>query len=577
VNKPPPPAPRKPGARPAPPGALPKPPRPPPPAKPGKGASAAAAAARYAAAEEPEGPEEGTIVAGKYELERLIARGGMGAVWEGRDMELERPVAVKFMASAIASSKSLRARFLREAQAAAQLRTSHVVQIYEHGLHEKTPFIVMELLEGEELHQRLKRERRIPLVTAARIVTQTAKALRRAHAKGIIHRDLKPANIFLATDDDEEIVKILDFGIAKNIKRDSDGDTTRTGQVLGSPNYMSPEQARGFKEIDHRTDLWSLGVIIYRMVTGKPAFKGEAAGDVIVKICTDPLPVASQVATDLPVAIDQFLHKALARDPDARFQSATELAEAFVETVRACGSVAWANASGRDADSLSQPGDWTPVSGVGTDPGSFDSLASMPGAASISGPGGLPTPTSSQPGISSEPGPSSPGLDLAGEGGTPAELTPAPMGSSPDSLSQAAMLAMTDPPAGGRSKRWLGLGAGAAALILVVAGAWALSSSETTPAAPADTSANDAPPTAAASHEEPTPPAAVTTDPTGAGGATASSEPVGGGPPEALPTSSASSPPSAPPVAAKPPPKPPRPPKPPPKPTATKTKRNWGY
>jgi len=517
--------------------------------------------------DEPVGPTEGTVIAGKYRLERLIARGGMGAVWEGCDEALERPVAVKFMAPTIAASKSLRARFLREAKAAAQLRTSHVVQIFEHGVHDKLPFIVMELLEGEELHQKLKRERRIPLVTAAKIVTQTAKALRRAHAKGIIHRDLKPQNIFLARQDDEEIVKILDFGIAKNVAPDSNGDTTKTGQVLGSPNYMSSEQARGFKDVDHRTDLWSLGVIIFRMVTGKPAFRGEAAGDVIVKICTDTLPVASQVATDLPVAIDRFLEKALDRDRDGRFQSATELAEAFVETVRLCGNVAWADTSGRDADNLSQPGEWTPVSGIATDPGSLDSLASMPGA-TPSGSGVASTPGASQPGLPSDPEPSEP--SLRGQADSLPGGTPLPGGGTPGSLSAPAVVAVPEQPPGRRSK--LVLGGGAAAVLLIVVGAWALSGGESASSGPSDGAAPAASAPAPPSADAPQPPATVAADPADTASA-AGDEAPGGAPPGVEPSASATSAPSTPPVAAKPPP--PRPPR--PKPTATKTKRNWGY
>src|SRR5581483_3053329 len=218
-------------------------------------------------------------------------------------------------------------RFQREAKAAARLRTPHVVQIFESGVENGTPYMVMELLRGTDLHARLKREGRIALGDAVGLVTQMAKGLRAAHEAGIVHRDLKPQNVFLAEQDGEIVVKILDFGVAKMTDLAA-GEATKIGDVLGSPHYMSPEQARGLAEVDQRSDLWALGVIVFRMITGQLAFPGDHTGDVLVKICTEPLPQASRLAPDVSPLFDIFFARALERDPGRRFQSASELAQA---------------------------------------------------------------------------------------------------------------------------------------------------------------------------------------------------------------------------------------------------------
>jgi serine/threonine-protein kinase len=272
----------------------------------------------------------GEVVAERYALTHRLAEGGMGSVWQAYDRQLEREVAVKFMSSRIASDPALRRRFYREAKAAARLRTPHVVQIFEHGVHGELPYIVMELLEGEDLHARLKRDKRLPLAEAVTIVAQIARGLRAAHDAQVIHRDLKPQNIFLADEDGELRVKILDFGVAKIT--DAPSDNTKVGFVVGSPHYMSPEQARGLA-VDARSDVWSLAVIAFRMVTGKMAFSGSNTGDVVVKICAEPLPVPSHKNPALPPAIDDFFARALTRDREERFPTAMALAHAFAEAV----------------------------------------------------------------------------------------------------------------------------------------------------------------------------------------------------------------------------------------------------
>ena len=274
----------------------------------------------------------GEVIAGKYRLERAVGRGGMGTVWAARNEQLGMLVALKFIeVEGGTDLTDARARFEREAKAAAQIRSPHVAQVFEHGLDGDRPYIAMELLDGEDLGDRLRREGRLTLSAAARILTQSAKALRRAHEAGIIHRDLKPGNIFLARFDDDEMVKILDFGVAK-VRTEGAIDAplaTQTGIVFGSPTYMSPEQARGVRSIDHRSDLWSMAVIVFRAITGVKPFQAASIGDLVVKLCIDPLPVATSFAPDLPPEVDRFFARAFARDPDRRFATAPEMAAAF--------------------------------------------------------------------------------------------------------------------------------------------------------------------------------------------------------------------------------------------------------
>ncbi len=272
-------------------------------------------------------PEASAIIGGKYRLERVLGVGGMGSVWAAKHLQLETDVAIKFMAPEFATSNAARTRFEREARLLAQLKSPNVVQVHDSGVEsDGSLYLVMELLEGEDLEARLGRLRALSLASAAEIVRQAARALTRAHEVGLVHRDLKPANLFLARQGDEEVVKILDFGIAKEA---SGSSNTRTGTLMGSPHYMSPEQVRDAKHVDGRSDLWSLGVIAFRMLTGTLPFESEAVGDILVEICSAPIPLASMVAPSLPAAVDRFFERALARDPAARFASARELSDFF--------------------------------------------------------------------------------------------------------------------------------------------------------------------------------------------------------------------------------------------------------
>jgi serine/threonine-protein kinase len=269
------------------------------------------------------------MVAERYKLERELARGGMGTVWQAFDTKLGRQVAVKVMAQELAQMSEAQQRFEREARTVAQLRSRHVVEVYDFGTQEGLPFIVMELLEGQTLAQRLKLRGRLPVDEVARVVQQVCKGLKAAHSAGLIHRDLKPSNIFLAERDDEEVGKLLDFGVVKAVDTMGSSDATASGMLLGTPQYMSPEQARAKRQIDHRSDLWSIAVIVFRMLTGVNPFRGESVGDVVLKICSDELPQIAEHAQGLPPGLDGFFERALARKPDERFQSADELSQAF--------------------------------------------------------------------------------------------------------------------------------------------------------------------------------------------------------------------------------------------------------
>ena len=273
------------------------------------------------------------LVGGKYELVKLIGRGGMGSVWEARHVSLGTPSAIKFIEAEYANSAEARSRFDKEAKAAATIQSKHAIQIYDHGVTEDgKPYIVMELLTGEPLDKRIDRLGQLTLQDTAKIIQQVSRGLARAHERGIIHRDLKPENIFIVrnTDDDEEVAKVLDFGIAKiQNSPHSPGITssTKTGAVLGTPFYMSPEQARGLRNVDHRTDVWSLGVIAFKCITGRLPFDGESVGDLLVKICTAPIPIPSHSVPGLPQAFDTWFMRALEREPERRFSSVSELSE----------------------------------------------------------------------------------------------------------------------------------------------------------------------------------------------------------------------------------------------------------
>ena len=271
-------------------------------------------------------PEPGKIIGGKYRLEKPLARGGMGSVWFARHTELDAPAAVKFMAHELVGTPVAEMRFKREAKAAAQLRSPHVVHIHDYGVEDGAPYMVMELLDGHDLSAELHRAGKLSIGRVASIVAQVAKALAMAHAAGIVHRDLKPSNLFLARSGDDEIVKVLDFGVAKETAPSLVIDKTTSGTLVGSPQYMSPEQARG-EPVDFQSDLWSLGVVVFETLTGRPPFESTHLGALLAKIHEANAPAPTSIAPELPRAIDAFMARALARSPADRFPSAKAMAD----------------------------------------------------------------------------------------------------------------------------------------------------------------------------------------------------------------------------------------------------------
>ncbi|HXX70424.1 MAG TPA: protein kinase [Polyangiaceae bacterium] len=302
----------------------------------------------------------GLVVAGKFRLDSCIGQGGMGSVWSATHLGLGNQIAIKLVSREFVRSPEALRRFDAEAKAAARLQSRHVVQVYDNGtLEDGTPYIAMELLSGESLQQRIDRSGPLAIEEAVEILGQCCKALGRAHSVGIIHRDIKPDNIFLSKspDDDSYVVKVLDFGVAKITMASgagvADQSATRTGAVLGTPLYMSPEQARGLKNIDHRTDLYSLGIVAYTMITGRIAFYGESFGDILLKICTEPLPTL-RITTNVPPGLDVWMQRVCARDPVQRCASAQEFIDSLraAAGMRAVGSVA---ASGALSAQLGAP------------------------------------------------------------------------------------------------------------------------------------------------------------------------------------------------------------------------------
>jgi len=298
----------------------------------------------------------GIVVANRYRLARPLGVGGMGTVWLADDLLLDSRCALKLIDDDKAQSSEVRVRFAREAKVAAQLRGAHVVDVFEHGEWEGTPFIAMEYLQGEDLGTRLDREVVIDAASTYRIAAHVARALARAHAFGIVHRDLKPENIFLVQGDDGEIAKVVDFGIAKHDAYSLRDKTTKTGSFLGTPYYVSPEQARG-KQTDHRSDLWSLAVIVFQCLTGRPPFESEALGELMGLILYEDLPKPSSVRPDLPPAFDLWWEHAAKRDREERFQSAKDFADSLADALGQPAALAVPSLSPRSSLMIEGTGD----------------------------------------------------------------------------------------------------------------------------------------------------------------------------------------------------------------------------
>jgi serine/threonine-protein kinase len=271
----------------------------------------------------------GLLLSGRYQLVEKLGAGGMGSVWRAQDLTLNADVAIKLLEPEFVASPEAVYRFRREAQAAAAIRSTHVVQIFDYGIEDDKPYIAMELLKGEDLEKRLARVGSLGLEVTARVLGQIARAIALAHDHGIIHRDLKPGNIFLAREYDDEVTKVLDFGIARKPEALAEGAglLTKTGMILGTPYYMSPEQAGG-QAVDELTDIWSFGIIACECITGRRVFQSETLGSLFHAVCIAAMPVPSQMGS-VPDDFDAWFSRACARDKSQRFQSMREAADSL--------------------------------------------------------------------------------------------------------------------------------------------------------------------------------------------------------------------------------------------------------
>ncbi|MBK7581389.1 MAG: serine/threonine protein kinase [Myxococcales bacterium] len=278
---------------------------------------------------------EGTVVGGRYEVERLLGMGGMGSVWQGRHISLGHPVAIKFVHPKLAKSSEAKRRFEIEAKAAARINSRHAVKVHDHGVTDDGhPYIVMEYLDGEPLEQVIKNRGPLLMPEVTTIVTQVARALEAAHEAGIVHRDLKPDNVFLARDAEAGklgyTVKVVDFGIAKLVHEDHKvSGGTQAGALLGTPHYMSPEALTSSSPVGPGSDVWSLGACAFAALCGSPPFGGDVIGEVVLKVCSAPMPVPSKVNSNVPREFDAWFARACARVPAQRFQSARDAAVAL--------------------------------------------------------------------------------------------------------------------------------------------------------------------------------------------------------------------------------------------------------
>jgi serine/threonine-protein kinase len=269
----------------------------------------------------------GSLVNGKYRLVRLLGDGGMGSVYEGTHEVLGTRVAIKVLHPELARRTGLVERFLQEARVAAQIKSPHVVQVLDV---DRTPeghaFIVMELLEGEPLSSVLDRQRRLPVSTSCEYTTQILEALEAAHALGVIHRDLKPENVFVTHVGGKPILKLIDFGIAKARRTDpQQRNLTVAGVVMGTAEYMAPEQARSADKVDARADIYAVGVMLFEMIAGARPVSGEDARVIAFKVERGEVTPLVQVVPDVPRELAGFVHRAMAARPELRFASATEM------------------------------------------------------------------------------------------------------------------------------------------------------------------------------------------------------------------------------------------------------------
>ncbi len=274
----------------------------------------------------------GDVIGGKYRIERIIGQGGMGIVVRARHTLLEQDVAIKVLATELAADPQYAARFLREAQTAVSIKGEHVVRVLDVGTRENgTPFIVMEYLEGQDLAAIIETAGPLHIADAIDYVLQACEALAEAHVAGLTHRDIKPSNLFLAKrSDGSPLVKLLDFGIAKPASA-TDTRLTATGAAMGSPSYMSPEQVRSAKNVDHRSDIWSLGASLHELLTGEPPFRAETFPALCAAIIADEPTTLREKRKDAPLELESVISKCLEKKSEGRYSDVGELARALAQ------------------------------------------------------------------------------------------------------------------------------------------------------------------------------------------------------------------------------------------------------
>jgi serine/threonine protein kinase len=276
---------------------------------------------------------QGSLIAGRYRLEHHLGEGGMGTVWAAVHTVTRRSVAMKFLKEAVRERADLRQRFLREAATASALKHPNVVDVIDvFDLEDSSPVMVMELLRGETLGKKLARDERLSMEETAALLLPVASAVGAAHALGIVHRDLKPENLFLEPGDGELRVKVLDFGIAKltaeqYVERGLSGLLTEAGALLGTPCYMAPEQASGEHPVDHRADVWSLGVILYECLSGTRPIEGENLAQVVARLMSAGIIPLERIAPELPHEVAALVMQMLSREPGRRPQSLLDVSK----------------------------------------------------------------------------------------------------------------------------------------------------------------------------------------------------------------------------------------------------------
>jgi serine/threonine protein kinase len=284
----------------------------------------------------PEATRIGDTVGGKYRIVRLLARGGMGLVFEAQHAVVRRRFAIKFLRRDLTERRDILSRFQREAEAAGALENENVTAAVDFGISDDgAPYIVMEYLVGESLADLIAREGRLPFGRAADLVAQACRGVAAAHAAGIVHRDLKPHNLFVSRrDDGTDLLKVLDFGVAKLQAIEEAGAATRTGTVLGTAAYMSPEQARGERLVDQRADVYGLGAILYELLSAQRPHPGDSQNAILHHIATQPAVPLEPVQPELPAALIELVARTLASDPAARPPSAEAMAQALAPFAR---------------------------------------------------------------------------------------------------------------------------------------------------------------------------------------------------------------------------------------------------